>query len=222
MALYETYDCDASKTRMQAGEFTNFTRFVHPCIDAVVPTEDLHLVPRQLMPRGGLKWKVAPGHPKMQDDLEDRTGTGDLITSFRADLDHMHGKVSQLESFIRDFLGSSNGVSSTPVSERHLDDKVASAAQPSSPGSQSVSLCSITEQDCCSTAGEADQKDSDGSSVSERFTVHPLRKRRSFGPYELFWMQNNPYGATEDVGDTSGDAIEEDNNEDQVVSMSTM
>ena len=196
MAPSDNYDCDANRTRMQAGEFTAFTRFVHPCIDAVVPIEDLHLMPRALRPRGELKWTVAPGHAKMPDDLEGRTCTDDLITRFRADLDHMHGKVSQLESFMKDFLSSSNYVSSDPVSERHCEDDVGSTAQPSSPVTQSVSLCSMTDQDGC--AGGACQNESDGSSGSERFPNRPLRKRRPFGPYELFWMQNNPYGATED------------------------
>lgn len=54
----------------------------------------------------------------------------------------------------------------------------------------------MTDQDGC--AGGACQNESDGSSGSERFPNRPLRKRRPFGPYELFWMQNNPYGATED------------------------
>ena len=181
---------------MQAGEFTAFTRFVHPSIDAVVPIEDLHLMPRALRPRGGLKWTVAPGHAEMPDDLDGRSCTDDLITSFRADLDNMHGKVSQLESFMKDFLNSSNLVSSDPVSGRHCEDDVGSTAQPSSPVTQPVSLCSMSDQDGC--AGEACQNQPDGSWGSGNCADRPLRKRRPFGPYELFWMQNNPYGETED------------------------
>ena len=205
---------------MQAGEFTTFTRFVHPSIDAAVPIEDIELVPRELRPRGGLKWKVAPGHAKMQDDLEGRICTDDLITSFRADLDHMHGKVSQLESLMKDFLGSSHCVSRNPVSERHFDENVGSTDLPSSPASQLVSLGSVPDQDCCFTVGNAGQIESDGASGSERMADRPLRKRRSFGPYELFWMQNNPYGATKDVADASGDAVIENDDEDQVDSKS--
>ena len=212
---------NASPTLRQklAQPFTPFIRFHNPLLDPDLSTDDVSLVPEQLAPKGGLKWAL-PERTGSSDGecTEPRTDADNFLDGFSARVSDVHESVSHLEDFVIDWVLTSE-ITALAASWEEAEDQ-----QGRSTTTLRSSICSeldggeisphpiievtspILEPDDFELMQETEAAEHSGKTEKAANTPtttlehRSLRKKRSFGPYELFWMKNNPYSCQPNWG----------------------
>ncbi|KAL9128471.1 MAG: hypothetical protein Q9217_002849 [Psora testacea] len=207
---------DAALRRKLAHRFTPFTRFHHPLLDPNITDDDLPLVPKDLAPCGGLNWKL-PGEAGKADgeSSEAPPDTDNFLYGFQAKLCIAQQSLSQLEDFVLDWIQTSQSMAyeqnwkeavdhqahstiSTPTLVYSNDFDNEEIPPPIIQVTSPILETCVYELRGQIEAGEgADEIEREAKTPAGKPKERSLQKKRSFGPYELFWMKNDPYGESD-------------------------
>ncbi|KAL9632681.1 MAG: hypothetical protein Q9164_005165 [Protoblastenia rupestris] len=216
MPPFRSSNASATLRRELSQRFTPFTRFHHPLLDPKLPDEDVALVPKHLVVRGGLNWELPEEAGQSDGESADFPDTQEFLENFHAKIINAHLSISRLEDFVMDWFDASKSL----LNAHKRWDK----AEDQRPESMSVRRSSVYSDDfdidneefnprpmivvtspisqpCANLSTLHAGIGEDCDEIEHRVTttlreleIEPLKEKRSFGPYELFWMKNDPYG----------------------------
>ena len=196
--------------------FTSFTRYHHPCLDPDFPEENISLVPQDLCPRGGLNWDLPCQSQRTEhDELNNLSDTDRLIKGLRTRIFKIENDLDDLERAILTWIGkvdtigsyrdeSSRKDQSSDMTRSERSHSVLSTSNCREESEKAGLTCPTTRvsssmsnsENRASTVDHAIKYPSGGlltvNHVHET-AVQNLRNNRSFGPYEIFWMENDPH-----------------------------
>ena len=216
MTLRQSYNVDAVLRRQLAQPFTPFTRFHHPFLDPSLPEEDVSLVPPDLAPFGGLKWKL----PQKSADAGQITGESsdalpdadDFLDRFCAEASNLHKDLSLLEGLVVAWAKIPTSVINANGKRRDDNrdtDYVTAAGSSVSAGGYDINEelsgpnIEMTSPSSNNSAANILQHHGTGTGIVEaQLEGHTqatkperrgLNSKRSIGPYDLFWLKHDPY-----------------------------